>query len=115
MATVSASVCCRAIASQLTVRSGSDSNTYGGTVFNVTDIVVHPLFNSTTRDYDFAMLKLNTFICFDNKTESIDFTSKEPVEEYLSILSGWGTNKVISNVWALIMCVTMYLYFKRLM
>lgn len=62
------------------------------------------------------MLKLNTFICFDNKTESIDFTIKEPVEEYLSLLSGWGTNKVIiSNVWALIMCVTMQLYFKRFM
>lgn len=78
----------------LTVRVGSDSYVHGGTVINVTEIVVHPDFNYTTLDYDFALLKLNTYICYDNHSNYIPFCENKPLTKVWATLSGWGDFKV---------------------
>lgn len=83
----------------LTVRVGSDSNVHGGTVFNVTEIVVHPDFNYTTLDYDFALLKLNTYICYDNHSYFIPFSENKPQTKVWGTISGWGDFKVSFITW----------------
>ena len=74
----------------------NDTDTEGWEqVFDVEDIFLHPLYDTTTTDYDLTLMKLKGNITFNERVLPACFPpdqSRETFDEgLLCQVSGWGT------------------------
>ncbi|XP_058822133.1 trypsin 3A1-like [Topomyia yanbarensis] len=75
----------------ITVRAGSSGRLSGGQIYNVTQIVFHPQYDSTMFDNDVALLKVAVAFSGPNVAPVLLVPEGyEPVEGVRSMVSGWG-------------------------
>lgn len=80
-----------------TVRIGSTQATSGGTLYNTTMLLHHPLFNDTTNDYDVGVIKVSGEMDLDGTTTraiKLADSVSEPEPGTIIMVSGWGTTSV---------------------
>ena len=53
------------------VRVGTSFRASGGELFNVSEIIQHPKYNSWNIDYDFSLLRLETELKFSDSVQPI--------------------------------------------
>jgi secreted trypsin-like serine protease len=82
--------------SALQVRVGSEKHATAGYLLGVQKIVIHPLYNPYTIDYDFALVELAVDIPTEGPQQTILLPEQdEPVVDgTLALVSGWGETKV---------------------
>lgn len=77
---------------QVNLRAGSNETQTGGTVYGVSAFYFHPKFNSTTGDYDAALLKLSRPFNYSRSVQSIPLVTSYkniPIGTY-GVVTGWG-------------------------
>ncbi|KAJ8977367.1 hypothetical protein NQ317_007442 [Molorchus minor] len=78
--------------STLAVRAGSSSKSSGGQVVRVANVTMHPLYNISTANYDFAVLELAESITAEDAAAIPLPEANTPVEEgQVAVVTGWGT------------------------
>lgn len=80
-------------ATLFSVRVGSNNLDSGGNVIQVFDVLNHPEYDSTTKDYDFSLLRLLVPVIFDGKiTAAVKLPpANDPVDDGSEVfVSGWG-------------------------
>ncbi|XP_077301058.1 trypsin-7-like [Arctopsyche grandis] len=75
----------------LTVRAGTAVLDSGGAVFNVTRVVIHSLFNSTTTDYDYGLIKIDGSFTFGTTISAVLLPAQSSKFGFYPLtVSGWG-------------------------
>ncbi|XP_055308748.1 trypsin-7-like [Sitodiplosis mosellana] len=74
------------------IRVGSTFHRHGGSIIKMKRIVSHPNFNSTSTNFDFALLKLAESLKFTDKIQPIALLNADAVVEdgTPSLVTGWG-------------------------
>ncbi|XP_046994232.1 trypsin beta-like [Schistocerca americana] len=88
-------------ADMLSVRTGSSIRNSGGTVYDVSSVIEHELHDSSTREYDFALLEISGSFSFDN---NVQIRSKQVCGEPRQLgavpavtITGWGNCRSCSS------------------
>ncbi|KAF6200320.1 hypothetical protein GE061_006623 [Apolygus lucorum] len=77
---------------KIRVRAGSLKTDALGQVSDVEQVLVHPMFNWYTQDYDLALVKVTTGFTKGPKVNPIQL-AKDPVDGFLTAtVVGWGEN-----------------------
>ncbi|XP_055641750.1 trypsin-7-like isoform X2 [Toxorhynchites rutilus septentrionalis] len=77
--------------SAISLRAGSSDRSFGGTIYNVSQIAVHPQYNPLLFDHDVALLRVSgPFKSTDVKSILIASEGYEPLEGLRSMVTGWG-------------------------
>lgn len=81
------------------VRAGSTLSNEGGVIIDVLDIHSHPLYESNTHDYDFAIVHLAETSEFPGNADFIKLpdSNDEPVEGEMTLVTGFGETKNSSS------------------
>lgn len=88
---VTAGHCADGVSSNyLTVRTCSTYHDNGGTVYNVTGILVHGSYDPFLLDYDVAVLKVDPPITYSNCAQSIALGDSEVPDGSSVVVTGWG-------------------------
>ncbi|XP_031842731.1 trypsin-1 [Nomia melanderi] len=75
----------------VTVRSGSNNHDYGGTVHNVTHMIVHEKYNSDNEDYDVAVVRVHPPFNFSRVAQPVKLPRRSSfVNESWGLIAGWG-------------------------
>lgn len=81
----------------LSIRAGSTYKMSGGTIREVSRIVIHPDWNSDTNEADCALLELEEPIELNDSTimsiSMPDQDEEDPEEGSIAMVSGWGKTK----------------------
>ncbi|KAL7015173.1 hypothetical protein ACKWTF_016321 [Chironomus riparius] len=82
-------------ASSLSVRVGTSFMGRDGQVFNVSEIIQHPQFNSWNIDYDFSLLRLQTELTFSDSVQPIQIpcSGEDFPDGTIVSTSGWGATQ----------------------
>lgn len=82
-------------ASSLKVRVGSSFKSKDGELVAVKEVKVHPKYNPSTIDYDFALLKLNKSLEFSETVHSVRLPKQDenPPAGTMCTVSGWGNTQ----------------------
>lgn len=72
------------------VKSGSNNQHSGGTVFQINHVIIHREYNFTSKLNDLAILKTATDIPFDNNTQPIALVNETIPKGSRVVISGWG-------------------------
>uniref|UniRef100_A0A1S4H4L9 Uncharacterized protein n=1 Tax=Anopheles gambiae TaxID=7165 RepID=A0A1S4H4L9_ANOGA len=78
--------------SEITLYGGSASLSKGGIVFYASKIVIHPLFNVETADYDAAIIQVKNSFQGYKKIARIPLQNAEVPSNTLCCVAGWGYN-----------------------
>ncbi|XP_068083831.1 trypsin-3 [Anabrus simplex] len=81
-----------ALDGSVTIRAGSSYRERGGSVHETEEIFVHPLYNSTTVDYDIALIKVASPFLLSNDIQVIPLPSQndDVSEGATAVVTGWG-------------------------
>lgn len=84
-------------AKMFAVRAGSAESASGGTLVKVKKYIKHPKNGRTAFDYDFALLKLQEPLEFDDQIQPIALPDEQLdiPDDALVEISGWGKNQEI--------------------
>ncbi|XP_077301059.1 trypsin-7-like [Arctopsyche grandis] len=83
----------------LTVRAGTQFMDYDGVIFNVTRVVIHNLFNSTTTDYDYGLIQINGSFTFGSTISAILLPAQGSRLGILPLVfTGWGLSMSSSTL-----------------
>lgn len=104
-------------AGSLTIRAGTSSLDSGGVLMNVTQVKIHAMYNITSYDYDYALIKLNGTLGLNNST--IVKVNLPEQQSFLPILgqllvTGWGVTTVSFIFRLFVLFVFLMLYLKIL-
>ncbi|KAG6460008.1 trypsin, alkaline C-like [Manduca sexta] len=74
------------------VRSGSTFANSGGVVHNLNSFLIHPNYNSRTRDYDIAIMRTATTIAFNNAAQPAKIAGPNYIvgDNQVVWAAGWG-------------------------
>jgi len=80
-------------ASSLKVRVGSLKWASGGSTSSVSSFTIHPQYDSSTNDYDIAVLKLSTALKFSSTVAAATLVASgaDPAGGETTTVIGWGT------------------------
>ena len=75
------------------IRAGSNRHDKGGVLLNVSEVHPHPDYDTTTSDFDFALLKLDNPLTFNDKIKAIPLSDERffKAENVVFEMSGWGS------------------------
>lgn len=78
--------------STLTIRVGTSYLQREGSVFNISRMIIHPLYNAATYDFDIALLKLATPITFGQTVQPVVLARNRAdlLDDEMVQVSGWG-------------------------
>ncbi|CAG8403746.1 unnamed protein product [Penicillium salamii] len=84
-----------ALPTKFSVRAGSSKTSSGGSVITVSKIARNSQFDSSTNDYDVAVLKLSSSITPGPRVKTIELaqSGQEPEDDSECVASGWGESK----------------------
>ncbi|KAG7204747.1 hypothetical protein KM043_005160 [Ampulex compressa] len=82
------------------VRAGTRYYYKDGTIYDIEAVIVHPLFDLQSYDYDFGLVKLTESIKFDDTKRPIELPYQNLVLEDGSTVRvlGWGAKKVLGPI-----------------
>lgn len=74
------------------IRTGSSRTTRGGTLSDVSEIIVHPNYDPDTENFDFMLMKLKRPIRLNDRQQAIKLASSTKIipDGTNVIASGWG-------------------------
>ncbi|BES99112.1 Trypsin-5 [Nesidiocoris tenuis] len=78
----------------ITVRAGSMKTHSLGQTANVESVLIHPMFNWYTQDYDLALIKLAQPFVGGPKVKPIEIAKDETAANETLTLVGWGENTI---------------------
>ncbi|XP_049779796.1 trypsin delta-like [Schistocerca cancellata] len=84
-------------ADMLSVRAGSSIRESGGTVYDVSTVIEHELHDSSTREYDFALLEISGSFSFDSNVQVVSLGSSELAGGTAVTITGWGDCRSCSS------------------
>ncbi|XP_049808909.1 trypsin-1-like [Schistocerca nitens] len=84
-------------ADMLSVRTGSSIRDSGGTVYDVSTVIEHELHDSSTREYDFALLEISGSFSFDSNVQVVSLGSSELAGGTAVTITGWGDCRSCSS------------------
>lgn len=76
------------------MRYGSERFNSGGSTARVARIIRHPQYVARTDNNDITLLKLNSFVLFNNRARSISIAGRQPSNGSLLKVTGWGNTSV---------------------
>nr|P35587.2 RecName: Full=Hypodermin-A; Short=HA; Flags: Precursor [Hypoderma lineatum]CAA52356.1 serine protease [Hypoderma lineatum] len=92
---ITAAHCLRnVVAEELRVRVGSSYWEHGGSLRNISKFQIHESYVEPTKEYDVALLKLDSDLSFNSTIKAIELTNEIPPEYADAIVSGWGETLV---------------------
>jgi secreted trypsin-like serine protease len=97
---VTAAHCVNAISpNAMTITAGATNPYSSGSTYNVSNVIVHSAYNSTTFDYDIALLKISTPVNCTNCAPVRLINSYDVQEGYtdpgvMASITGWGLTSV---------------------
>lgn len=68
----------------------------GGAIVKVKKLYIHPLFDSTSWDYDIALMELENPFVWDEAVQPIPLADKQPEPGERATMCNWG--QTVSNV-----------------
>ncbi|KAJ9596142.1 hypothetical protein L9F63_027233, partial [Diploptera punctata] len=71
------------------VRVGSSFRQQGGSVHQISQIIMHPIYNND-YDYDVALLRMSTPFVYSNAVQPISMTTVAPSAGTAVVVTGWG-------------------------
>uniref|UniRef100_A0A182WCM2 trypsin n=1 Tax=Anopheles minimus TaxID=112268 RepID=A0A182WCM2_9DIPT len=79
-------------ASNLTVRVGSTYHDRDGLLINVAESIRHPLYDASTFDYDFSLLKLDDGLTYSATVQPVHLPREDAFfqDGTMCVVSGWG-------------------------
>lgn len=85
---------------QLSVRVGSSTQANGGSVLQMSRIIMHPNYDSVKTNFDFGLLELAKPLNFTDKIQPIAIPNADLkiADETVCITSGWGTFKKLHEI-----------------
>lgn len=85
-------VCVRTLSPyQIVVVAGTENRFSNETRLRVSQISIHPRYNSKTGDYDVAVLTTSTSFTFSSRISAVELLSERPAAGTKAKVSGWGT------------------------
>lgn len=89
----------RTVPTDFQIRAGSSSNTNGGQLIQVGDMIWNPDFNFSNMDGDVAILWLSRPLVFDEAVQPVKMldTREEIKDGDLTMVTGWG-NLMVSII-----------------
>lgn len=79
----------------MSVRVGSATSSWGGTIYRVKRMISHENFNPQTVDYDFALLELERPIQFNQAVQAVPLIGRYQriPDNSMTLVTGWGTTQ----------------------
>ncbi|KAJ9598923.1 hypothetical protein L9F63_026545 [Diploptera punctata] len=71
------------------VRVGSSFREQGGSVHQISQMIMHPIYN-IDDDYDIALLRMSTPFVYSNAVQPISMTTVAPSAGTAVVVTGWG-------------------------
>lgn len=87
---VTTAACLSGDDSSMSVRSGSTNSNSGGTLHSATRVIVHESYNSSIRDYDFALIQVSPAFTFSDSVQPITLECDPVAAGTDVVVSGWG-------------------------
>uniref|UniRef100_A0A1B6E6Y0 Peptidase S1 domain-containing protein n=1 Tax=Clastoptera arizonana TaxID=38151 RepID=A0A1B6E6Y0_9HEMI len=75
------------------IQVGSNSSSFGGSLYFVDEFEIHPDYNVESRDYSLGLIKLNGYLTFSNSVQKINMATKDLKKGKKVVISGWGESK----------------------
>ncbi|XP_018334717.2 trypsin-3-like, partial [Agrilus planipennis] len=85
------------LASDVTIRAGTDKFMKDGVVIGASNLYVHPNFNNDTLDYDIGLIKLASPLTFGPNIAPISLAGAKPAIGTSAVVSGWGDLNAFSH------------------
>lgn len=80
--------------SDLRLRAGTSVLNNGGTVHPAVSFSIHPEFDKNSFAYDLALIQVSPEFKYDSLRQPVFLPTKEPDENSMGTVSGWGPTQV---------------------